>query len=794
MAESVVGKRIPKVDSREKVTGQAVYAGDMRMPGMYYGKVVRCWEYAHAKVKKLDFTEALKVPGVVKCIGPDDITKKPYNTTVMKLLVPEIFGEVFGEIADLNIFNRVVKHQGDAICGVIAKTEEAAERAADKIKVTYEPLPIFMTCEASKAEGQKKNGYLFTPLKPGNLAFDLPESFFPGKRYGWNDKNGKTAEQLFEKCDYVIEETYYVPKQKQCQMENHSYVAHYDERGRLNIWTSTQMAKPVQVLIAELFELPLTRVRLVQTTVGGGFGVRLGMIGEPHACAMAMAVPGHPVRMEFLREEDWVASESRYPGHCWFKCGFMKDGTPVALDAKYIARKGGYYTHGSGPPFCFAAFIHGMYKWQAMGCQTEGFFTNEVPTGAFRGYGNPQLAFSGEQMISRMCKELGIDELAWRKKWHKGIGEETWLKGVTYASDGLNDCIDVAAKEIGWYEKKKKFAKQTGVKRRGLGVAVMQHTSGAFPMLLEHSVCTAKLNEDCTVELIQQVSDLGTGGHTAITQMAADTLGFPIEDIHLRSGDSDMCGFDIGAHASRTVYCAGPATIEACESVKKQLLERAAQLLEANVKDLVMKDKVISVKGNPQKSISAVKIAKEGVYNYIDAATGKTIGIPGQIQGYSSFFAKHCSPPFGACVSEVEVDTETGEVKVLNLVNAHDIGKAIHPPSVEGQLEGGAQQGLGFVLTEEYAYDSKGRVLNNDFTDYKMLGPSDMPHAKIILIESAPDPIGPMGAKSCGESALMGPIGSVANAIYDAIGIQFTEAPVTPEKVLKAIKEQGLKK
>ena len=178
--------------------------------------------------------------------------------------------------------------------------------------------------------------------------------------------------------------------------------------------------------------------------------------------------------------------------------------------------------------------------------------------------------------------------------------------------------------------------------------------------------------------------------------MAAETLGFPIDEVHLRTGDSDMCGFDIGAHASRTIYCAGPAIIEACESVKKQLLERAAQLLEANVEDLEMKDKIICVKGNPQKSISAVKIAKEGVYNYIDAATGKTIGIPGQIQGYSSYFAKHCSPPFGACMSEVEVDTETGEVKVLKLVNAHDIGRAIHPPSVEGQLEGGAQQGLGF--------------------------------------------------------------------------------------------------
>jgi xanthine dehydrogenase molybdenum-binding subunit len=276
--------------------------------------------------------------------------------------------------------------------------------------------------------------------------------------------------------------------------------------------------------------------------------------------------------------------------------------------------------------------------------------------------------------------------------------------------------------------------------------------------------------------------------------MAADTLGWPMEDIHLNSGDSDICGFDIGAHASRTIYCGGPATIEACESVKKQLLERASQILEARVEDLQMdSNKIISVKGSPKKSIDAREIAKQGIFNFFDPVSGKQVGIPGQIQGYSSFLANHCSPPFGACMSEVEVDTETGQVKVLELVNAHDIGRAIHPPSVEGQLEGGAQQGLGFVTTEDIYYDKNGLCLNNDYTDYKMPGPSDMPKAKIILVESAPDPIAPMGAKSCGESALMGPIGSVANAIADAIGIRFYEAPITPERVLTGIKKSGKK-
>jgi xanthine dehydrogenase molybdenum-binding subunit len=790
MTTSVVGKRIPKVDSKEKALGTAEYAGDMRMKGMLYGKVVRCLDYAHAKVKSIDFREAQKVPGVVKCLGPEDVTKRGYNTTIMKLLVPEAFVEVFGEIAEMYIFNQHVKYQGDAVCGIIAETEEAAERAAAKVKIKYEPLPVYMTA----AESKKPGAYQFTHLKPGNLAAEFDERAFPDNAYGWPDeKTGKWGDALEKDCDVVVDGSFYVPKQKQCQMENHCSVALYDDRDRLTCWSSSQMPKLVQVLLAELFELPLSRTRYVQTIVGGGFGARLGMVPcEPHACAMAMAVPGRPVKVEFTREEDWLASESRFPGKYDMKMGFKKDGTPVFVEANFCADKGGYYTHGNGPVFCAAAFVHGMYKWQTMRMRGQSYYTNNVPCGAFRGYGNPQTSFVQEQLVEEACAKLGIDSLEWRKKWHKTIGDETWLKGVTYASDDLNGCIDIAIKDFKWYEKKKKYANQKGTKRRGIGVAIMNHTSGAWPMLLEHTVCTAKLNEDCTVEIMQSVSDLGTGGHTAITQMAAETLGWPMEDIHLKSGDSDVCGFDIGAHASRTVYCGGPATIEACESIKKQLLERASQLLEARVEDLQMdSSKIISVKGNAKKSIDAREISKQGVYNFFDPVSGKQIGIPGQIQGYSSFLANHCSPPMGVCMTEVEVDTETGQVKLIELVNAHDIGKAIHPPSVEGQLEGGAHQGLGMVLTEDIYYDKKGLCLNNDFTDYKMLGPADMPKAKIILVETAPDPIGPMGAKSCGESALMGPIGSAANAIADAIGIRYYDAPITPERILQGIRQSG---
>jgi len=503
-----------------------------------------------------------------------------------------------------------------------------------------------------------------------------------------------------------------------------------------------------------------------------------------------MTVPGKSVKVSYLREEDWVASESRHPGTYKMKIGFRKDGTPVAVDAHFTGYEGGYYTHASGVPFTTGAWLAGMYKWGTCRYKGDTYFTNHVPCGAFRGYGNPQTNFVMEQLVDRGCRELNLDPVEWRLKWHKDVGDDGWCMGFKYPSCALDECLRQGAEAIGWKEKREKYAKQSGTKRRGLGVAVMNHTSGATPMLLEHTTCTVRLNEDVTVEVMLSCSDLGTGAHTALQQIAAETMGFSMEDVHLKAGDSDVAGYDIGAHASRTLYVGGNAVIAACEEVKKQILERAVKLLKAKVEDLEIKDKKIFVKGT-DKSVDIWEISYKGVYNYIDPATGQTMGEPGQIQGYSSFFPPHNSPPFAACFVEVEVDTETGDVKVLELVNAYDIGRAIHPPSVEGQLDGGAQQGLGFSLTEETYYDEKGLCLNNSFTDYKMLGPSDMPKIKTILIED-PDPHGPFGAKSCGESGAVTPVGASANAIYHALGIQFTEAPITPEKILKAIKEQGI--
>lgn len=774
-----VGRNVPKLDARDKACGHAVYAADLQLPGMLYGKIVRCWDHAHARVLKLDLSEAAKVPGVVKVLGPKDVTQKTYNTGVLDLMVPKELGQLLGDIEDQRIFTDHVRHQGDAICGIIAESEEAAEIAAGKVTVLYEPLPVYLSAD----ESSRPEAFQFDERKPGNRAFQLPEQMFPGNAYGWGDVDVEMA-----KADLIVEETFYLPKVKQCQMEPHAYVAHYDQTGRLNCWTSTQMPKCVQPKLARLFELPLSRVNLVSTTIGGGFGARLGMVFEPETCAMAMAVPGRPVKVQSAREEDWVASESRHPGKYWIKLGILKDGTPVAVDAHFTANAGAYFTHSSGVPFTTGSWLTGMYKFGAIRYKGDTYYTNQAPSGAFRGYGNPQTNFALEQIVDRACNELNIDPVEWRKKWHKGVGDDGWCIGVPYSSCALDECLERGAEAIGWKEKRAKYANQTGSKRRGVGVGVMNHTSGAMPMLLEHTTCTVKMNEDASVVITLSCSDLGQGSHTVLKQIAADTLGMPMDEIHILV-NMDAAGFDIGSHASRTTYVGGGAVIKACEDVKRQLVERAAIRLGIPEDQLEIRDRQVVAKDNPEQKLSVKEICHTGVYNFTNPENGETNGVPGQIKGYASHFPSHNSPPFGACFAEVEVDIETGEVKVLELVLAHDIGRAVNPMAVEGQLQGGAHQALGMILTEETCYDDAGLCRNNGFTDYKMLGPVDMPKITTILVEQ-PDPIAPLGMKSVGEAGPVNPVGATANAISHALGIMFTEAPITPERILLALQEQ----
>ncbi|MCP5098920.1 MAG: molybdopterin-dependent oxidoreductase, partial [Chloroflexi bacterium] len=439
-----VGKNERKADARGKVTGRAIYVDDLQMPGMLYGKVVRCYEYAHARVKKLDLSKAAELPGVIKVLGPEDVIQKDYNNSVIPLMVAEETADMLGDIDDQRIFTRHVKHYGDAIAGIIASSAAIAEQAAKLVVVEYEALPVYLTAEQSK----QPDAVQFVDSKPGNLAFELPEPMFPGNALGWGD-----VDEAMKEADFIVEDEFYTPKQKQCQMEPNTYIAMYDDAERLHCWTSTQMPKSVQSTLSKLFDIPLSRFKLHTATIGGGFGARLGMILEPEVCAMALAVPGRHVKLQSPREEDWLTSPSRHPGRYKMRIGGKDDGTPVACDGKFTSDKGAYYLDGSGVAYTTGAWLSGMYKWGSLRYKGETYFTNQTICGAFRGYGNPQTNFTMEQLVDRACNKLNIDPVEWRKRWHKDVGDDGWCAGVPLSSCALDECLDRGAEAIGWKEK-----------------------------------------------------------------------------------------------------------------------------------------------------------------------------------------------------------------------------------------------------------------------------------------------------------------------------------------------------
>jgi len=764
---SIIGTLAQNIYAKQKVTGKGQYIGDIVLPGMLFGKILRS-DCSHSKIKRIDTKNAEKVPGVIKVLTAKDISAEKFNTGLMGFLLER--PEIYAFLEDQTILTDEPLHHGDSIAAVIAETEEIATSALSQIQVEYEKRPLLLTAQ----ESMKPSAYLLKKEKPGNIAFEFPK-FMDGGKMGWGD-----VEKGFSEADIILEDRFYVSKQKHCQMGNHGCIALYNEEGNLKIWTESKMPQIVKRAIAKIFDIPIKKIQIITPLIGGDFGSK-GMVVEPHCVAMALCVPGRPVKLEYTRDEDFIGSETRHPGYYWMKLGAKKDGTLTALDAEFILETGAYYTQAAATSFLSGSWLLGLYKIPHTRYVAKAIFTNVVPSGAFRGFGNPQANFALEQMIDRLCNELDMDPVEFRLKNHKTPGDLGPF-GTPLHSCGLDECLRRGMNEIGWKEKRKRTGTNTGTKRRGLGVAAMCHTSGAYPVLLEQTEATVRLNEDGSVDLICACTDLGTGAHTALSMIVAEELGLDFKDVRYVTGDTDITGFDTGAHASRTMYVGGLAVIEACKDLKRKILHRAAELMEASPDDLELQDKSIYVKASPEKRVTLKEIGQKSIFNfrYFDG---------GQLFGYSGYLTRDNAPPFGAAFSEVEVDIETGIVKVIKIILAHDIGRAIHLPSVELQLEGALHQGLGYAFVEDMIFDQNtGKCLNNNFIDYKLLKSTDMPKCKVILIEQ-PDPTGPYGAKSVAESGMVHSASSIANAIYNAIGIQIKELPMTPEKILKLLNQ-----
>ncbi|MBN1429641.1 MAG: molybdopterin-dependent oxidoreductase [Anaerolineae bacterium] len=768
-----VGKPEPKVDALKLVQGHPAFTDDIEKRGMLTGKLLLS-PHAHALIKRIDAAKARALPGVHAVLTHQDIPRVAYTTAGQSAPEP-------GPHDNYSLDTKV-RFVGDRVAAVAAETEEIAQRALDLIEVEYEVLPAVLDPRQS--------------MQPGApILHDEPESWLiedPQRNLAavvdWELGN---VEESFRQADHIFEDTYYSPKVQQTPIENHVVVTWWDEDDRLVIRTSTQVPFHVRRILAPVLGLPEKRIRVIKPRIGGGFGVKQEILIED-ICAHLTIVTGHPVRMDYTREEEFIASRTRHPMFITMKTGVSKDGTIVANSMYALSDTGASGTHAMTVAGNTGHKAMALYNAPNIKFHADIVYTNTVPSGAYRGYGVPQGFWALEIHMEHIARSLGLDPLDFRLKNAIKTGDEhpvskIWSEGREGAAEyihtcGLPECVDQGAEAIGWHDRYGNpdwhIVPSRPHLRRGIGVAmVMQGT--AIPNL-DMGAASIKMNDDGSFNLLVGATDLGTGSDTVLTQMAAEVLGCPPEDFITYSSDTDFTPFDKGAYASSTTYISGQATVIAAERVAEQIKEVAARMLAkegdaVEPADITLQDRAAWALDG--RSVSLRDIA----LNALHAENQH------QIMAVGSHVSPESPPPFAAQFATVTVDTETGQVTVDELVMAVDSGVIINPITASGQIEGGMVQAAGYGVCEEMAYDDEGRVLNPRFGPYWIYRSDDVPDLKAIFVETYEES-GPFGAKAVAEIPLDGAGPAIANAVYDAVGVRIKDAPLYPEKVWRAMK------
>ena len=746
--KSIIGTSVRRNDLLAKVTGDAKYVADMHLPGLLYARTKRS-NVAHARIVKIDTSRALALPGVKAVLTHENVPRvlhagspHPRSASVT---------------CDQYILDSKVRYWGESVAVVAATSEEIAEQALDLIDIEYELLPAFFTTEEALAAPASQ---LIHDREPGgNLVL-------PPVRVQRGD-----IVKGFEEADFVLEGEYEGGRPTPAYMEPNACMCQWDGNGNLTVWISTQTAFMVRGIMAEVLGLPLHKVRVLVDHMGGGFGAKQDLFQSEFLCALLAKQTRRPVRMEFSREETFLGGRTRHPFKIWLKQGFRKDGSITARQARVVFNSGAYGSHGPGVTNVGTASLTSLYRCENVDLEGLCVYTNSPIAGAFRGYGVVQTYFALDLQLDEAAQVLGMNpaELKLMNAVSQG---DLAPSGHPIVGHGLPDCIRRGMEEVHW---PRGSNPKEGPVRRGWGMGCEMHGSSAYPGIKEQGNAIVKMNEDGTVVLLTGTAGLGTGAHTALAQIVAQELGLCFEAVSVMHGDTDVVPWDIGAFASHTTYMGGRAAQMAAAKVKEQLLERAAGYLDTAASNLQVSQGVICGPDGKSMSVRDAVAARKG----IPAA---------QLVGTATYHPTKAYS-FAAHFAEVSVDTETGQITVLQVVPVHEIGKVIHPIAAAGQIEGGIQQGIGHTLYEDYQIDmSTGRSLNANFVDYKMPLSMDMPQIRTVLLETAPDPGGPYGAKGVGEDPIIAIGPAIVNAVYDAIGVRFRHYPIRPEQVLQALK------
>ena len=767
---STIGENTARVDGPAKVTGAARYTGDLEFPGLTFVKVLRS-PHPHARLVSVEASAAAALPGVVAVLTGTDLPPERSH-----------FGPVVKDQPIVAVDR--VRYAGEVVAAVAAEAPDVAEEALDLIQVEYEPLAaVYDPAEAMESGApilHETRVQSESRLDKGHYHYEERANVLTSYSVGRGD-----LDEGFAASDLVFEDVYSTPKIQHGHLEPHVVTASWDAAGKLTVHSATQNPSSIRVQLAELFDLPQSMVRVVVPFVGGGYGGKVHLRLEPLAAALARKA-GRPVQWRLTREEVFLT------GHCHasvvrIKTGVKRDGTILARQVEAVYDTGAYALTGPSTSRNGGEVSGGPYRIPHQRLTSYCVYTNTPPTGPYRGFGVPQVCWAYEAQMDDMARRLELDPLEMRLRNLVREGD-VFVTGDTLEAVGLEDCLRAAAEAVEWQGRAEQAPRPAGPLVRGKGVAVMIKTT----MTPSHSSASVRLNADGSATLLSGSVDIGQGVQTTLAQMVAEALGLPLERVSVTLPDTDVTPFDQSTSSSRTVFSMGNAAIRAAREVADQLLEIGAGELEADPGDLELRDGFVQVAGVPERRLAIGDLYRArfggvvgslfGSHGFqsrggVDPATGKGKA--------SAFFF------LSACAAEVEVDTETGKVRVVRLATAVDAGKAINPRQCHLQNEGSMLMSLGSSLFEEMVFDN-GQPINCTFLSYLPPSMQDHPETFTSLLVEHPHPDGPFGAKGMGEAAL-GPVEpAIGNAVANALdGARVKDLPLRPERVLEALRSAG---
>ena len=766
---SVIGQPLPKIDAWSKVTGDTRYADDLTLPRMAYGKLLRS-PHAHARITRIDTARARALPGVYAVITGADLPRVKFG------ILPVSQDEEA-------LCTDKVRMVGDAVAAVAAVDEETADRACRLIDVDYEPLPALMSIQESLARPEVRiHEYGDGPNVHKNVALQFGD-----------------VEAAFAAADLVREDVFFYEGNTHLPMEQHAAVAHATPDGKLTLWSSTQTPHYVHRLLAKILDMPAAHIRVIAAPVGGGFGGKLDPFAHEIAACRLSQLIGRPVKIACTREEVFYIHRGRHPVLMWIKTGFTRAGDITGCHLKTWLDGGAYGSYGVASTFYTGVINPVTYKMPVYKFEGARIFTNKPPCGPKRGHGTPQPRFALEVQLDKAAEQLGLDPADMRRR----IVVEPFTKTanhLTVTTIGLRECIDKVVEASGWRDKAPRYRAATRAdaatpawqprRRRGVGLACSAYMTGAGTAIywnnMPHSGVVLRADRSGSVAVLCGATDIGQGSDSILAYLVAEVLGLQPKDVHVHPADTSLTPVDLGSYSSRVTLMCGQAAIQAAERLRAVVFRAVAAKLEVNASALVAREGKVGVADDWEKALDfarAVELAEamHGVLAFAGSyAPPKRAGkYKGGGVGPSPCYS------YSACVVELSVDEDTGEVELHDVWIAHDIGRALNPLLVEGQVEGSVYMGIGEALMEAQVF-RKNVHKAPSMLEYKSPTTLETPEIHTMLVDTD-DPEGPFGAKEAGQGPLLPVMPAIANAVYQAVGVRVDEVPITPEKILKGL-------